>query len=66
MQTQLVRKTRSCAGSDCPALRQVTTDRGGYVVIGRRLTPAERAQVPGIGDGEDAVWVPPDVIEPSP
>ena len=63
MQTELVRKTDSCQGNDCPALRRVTSGEGGYVVIGRVLTPAQRAAIPGIGDGEDALWVPGDVIE---
>ena len=33
------------------------------MIIGKRLSPADRAGIPGIGDGEDAVWVPADVIE---
>jgi hypothetical protein len=63
MQTELIRKTRNCAGNDCPALRKVTTAGGGYVIVGKRLSPADRAQIPGIGDGEDVLWVPDDVIE---
>ena len=65
MHTELVRKTRSCAGNDCPAVRKVTSAEGGYVIIGKRLSPADRAAIPGIGDGEDALWVPADVIEDS-
>ena len=41
-----------------PPVRKVTSAEGGYVIIGKRLSTADRAQVPGIGDGEDAVWVP--------
>jgi hypothetical protein len=63
MQTELVRKTADCAGNDCPALRKVTSAEGGYVIIGRRVSAADRAGIPGIGDGEDALWVPADVIE---
>ena len=62
MQTDLVYTTSSCAGNDCPALRRVTSAEGGYVVIGKRLSPADRAQIPGIGDSDDAVWIPDDVI----
>ena len=63
MQTELLYKTSGCAGNDCPALRKVTSAEGGYVIVGKRLSPADRAQIPGIGDGEDALWVPADVIE---
>lgn len=63
MQSELQYKTPGCAGGDCPARRKVTSAEGGYVIIGKRLSMADRAQVPGIGDGEDAVWVPDDVIE---
>jgi hypothetical protein len=66
MQTELQYKTPSCVGGDCPARRKVTSPEGGYVIIGKRLSPADRAQIPGIGDGEDAVWVPADVIEQGP
>jgi len=66
MHTELTRKTRSCQGNDCPALRKVTSAEGGYVIIGKRLSPADRAAIPGIGDGEDALWVPGDVIEHDP
>lgn len=65
MQTQLLRTTSDCAGNNCPALRKVTSPEGGYVVIGTRLSPADRAQIPGIGEGEEALWVPADVIEGS-
>jgi hypothetical protein len=63
MQTELQYTTASCAGNDCPARRKVTSPEGGYVIIGRRLLPDERAEIPGIGIGEEAVWVPDDVIE---
>ena len=63
MQTELQYKTRSCAGNDCPAVRKVTSAEGGYVIVGKMLSAADRAQIPGIGDGEDALWVPADVIE---
>lgn len=63
MQTELQYKTSGCAGGDCPARRKVTSAEGGYVIIGKLLNAADRSQIPGIGDGEDAVWVPDDVIE---
>lgn len=63
MQTELQYKASGCAGNDCPAVRKVTSAEGGYVIIGKRLSPADRAAIPGIGDGEDALWVPADVIE---
>lgn len=63
MQTELQHKASGCAGNDCPARRKVTSAEGGYVIVGKRLSPAERAAIPGVGDGEAAVWVPDDVIE---
>ena len=63
MQTELQYKTPSCAGGDCPARRKVTSAEGGYVIIGKLLNAADRSRIPGIGDDEDAVWVPADVIE---
>ena len=65
MQTELQYKTASCAGNDCPAVRKVTSAEGGYIIVGRRLSAADRAQIPGVGDGEDALWVPDDLIERS-
>lgn len=65
MQTELQYKTPSCAGNDCPAVRKVTSAEGGYVIIGKRLSPVDRAGIPGVGDGEDALWVPADIIERS-
>ncbi len=63
MQTELQYKTGGCAGGECPARRKVTSAEGGYVIIGKRLSPADRAQIPGVGADEDAIWVPDDVIE---
>ena len=63
MQTELQYKTRSCAGNDCPAVRKVTSAEGGYVIIGKLLNASDRSRIPGIGDDEDAVWVPADIIE---
>lgn len=63
MHSELTYKADGCAGNDCPAIRTVTSPGGGYVVIGKKLNPADRAAIPGIGDGEDAVWVPADVGE---
>lgn len=56
---ELVRKTRDCAGDNCPALYRASR---GYITVGRALTDAELAEV-GIGPGETAVFVPADVIE---
>ena len=46
MQTELQYKAPGCAGGDCPARRKVTSAEGGYVIIGKRLSPADRAQDP--------------------
>lgn len=44
----------------CPALYR--TD-GGYVVQGIQLTESERAQLRQLADGEDAVFVPANVLD---
>lgn len=46
--------------TDCPALYK--TD-GGYVVQGVKLDAATRAQLRNLGDGEDGVFVPANVLD---
>jgi hypothetical protein len=41
----------------------VTEGPAGYVIVGKPVDAAIRAQIPEVGDGEAAVWVPPDVID---
>jgi hypothetical protein len=48
---------------DCPAQYRVTSAEGGYVIQGRRLDKATRAQLRDLGADEDAVWVPANVID---
>ena len=40
-----------------------TGRRGGYVIQGKRLDAATRAQLRDLGADEDGVWVPADVID---
>lgn len=63
MQSELQYKAPGCVGGDCPARRKVTSAEGGYLIVGKRLSPADRAQVPGVGQDEDVIWVPDGVIE---
>jgi hypothetical protein len=48
---------------DCPAQYRVTSTEGGYVIQGKRLDEATRAQLRDLGSDEDAVWVPDNVID---
>jgi hypothetical protein len=48
---------------DCPAQYRVTSTEGGYVIQGKRLDEATRAQLRDLGADEDAVWVPDNVID---
>jgi hypothetical protein len=57
--TFLWKDTESIGGS-CPALYR--TD-GGYVVQGVKLTDRERVQLRQLADGEDAVFVPANVLD---
>jgi hypothetical protein len=44
---------------NCPALYEAP---GGYVVQGKCLEVSARASLPRLADGQDAVWVPTDVL----
>ena len=43
--------------------RRVTEGPAGYVVVGKPVDAATRAQIAEVGADELAVWVPPDVID---
>ena len=60
MQIKFLWKTDGSAVENCPALYQAP---GGYVVQGKMLDAATKAQLRQFGSGEDAVFVPADVIE---
>jgi len=52
-----------CWDNSCNARHKVTSEEGGYVIVGQKIQdPAMRAQL-GIADGEEAVWVPDPIIE---
>ena len=60
MQIQFMWKTRESATGSCPAMYKAP---GGYVIQGKRLDDATRAQLRDLGGDENAVWVPADVID---
>jgi hypothetical protein len=53
-------KDGNSGGGGCPALYQAP---GGYVVQGKLLDTATRAQLRQLADDEDAVFVPANVLE---
>ena len=53
-------KTNTSAVENCPALYKAP---GGYVVQGKALDAETKAQLRQFGAGEDAVFVPADVID---
>jgi hypothetical protein len=53
-------KTVTSNVGDCPALYKA---EGGYVVQGKAVGPATRAQLRELSDDEAAVWVNADVID---
>lgn len=61
MQIKFEAKTSGCNGDHCPARYRVTGAPGGTVYVGKKLDDETRAQVGGIGDDEEAVWVPDDL-----
>ena len=56
-------KTRESYTGNCPARYKVTEAPGGFVIQGKRIDEATRAQLRDLGADEDAVWVPADVID---
>ena len=60
MQIKFMWKTGASATGNCPARYKAP---GGYVIQGKKLDAATRAQLRDLGADEDAVFVPDDVIE---
>ena len=60
MDIEFQRKTAESSTSNCPARYKAP---GGYVIQGRRLDAATRAQLRDLGPDEAAVWVPADVVD---
>ena len=60
MQIKFLWKTDGSAVENCPALYKAP---GGYVVQGKMLDEATKAQLRQFGSDEDAVFVPADVID---
>jgi len=63
MELRFMYKTRDSNISNCPAMYEVTSAEGGYVVQGKRLGLRDRRKLRDLGRDETAVWVPADVIE---
>jgi hypothetical protein len=60
MQIQFMWKTGTSAIGSCPAMYKAP---GGYVIQGKVLDDATRAQLRDLGSDEAAVFVPADVID---
>ena len=63
VKTERMWKDASSGTGDCPSLNRVTEGPAGYVVVGKPVDAATRAQIAEVGADELAVWVPPDVID---
>jgi len=63
MQIEFQWKTGGSNTGNCPARYRVTSAEGGYVIQGKRLDNATRAQLRDLGADEDGLWVPADVID---
>ena len=63
MDIELQVKTGTCHDNSCPARYKVTSAEGGYVIVGKRLDAATRAKVRNVSGDEDALWVPPEIID---
>lgn len=60
MNITFIRKTNESINGNCPAI--YATDDGRYVIQGKMLDATTRAQLRDLGDDEDAVVIPADVI----
>jgi hypothetical protein len=63
MEIEFMWKDKDSYTGDCPAQYKVTGVPGGYIIQGKRVDAATRAQLRDLGADEDAVWVPDNVIE---
>lgn len=60
MELRYLWKDEGSGMNGCPALYKA---EGGYVVQGVKLDDETRANLRALADGEDAVWVPANVID---
>ena len=60
MQIEFMWKDKDSGGGGCPALYRT---QGGYVVQGKELDAATRAQLRQLADDEDAIFVPANVLD---
>lgn len=64
MEITFLWKDAGSGGGGCPSLSKAPREgRAGYVVNGVLLDEATRAQIPHLGAGEAAVWVPANVLD---
>ena len=63
MELRFMYKTADSNIGNCPAMYEVTSAEGGYVVQGKRLGLRDRRKLRDLGRSETAVWVPADVIQ---
>ncbi len=60
MKLTFIRKTAESINGNCPAIYE--REDGRYVIQGWKIPADERAQLRDLGDNEDAIVVPADVI----
>jgi hypothetical protein len=63
MKIQFLCKDAGSNIGNCPSISRVVEGPAGYVVVGKNIDPATRAQIPEIADDETAVFVPANVID---
>lgn len=63
MKTEFLWKDQGSNVGSCPSLSRVTEGAAGYVVVGRVVDAATRAQLPEVSADEVAVFVPANVID---
>lgn len=63
MKIEFMWKDQGSNVGNCPSLSRVIEGAAGYVVVGQAVDAATRAQIPDLGAGEVAVFVPANVID---
>jgi hypothetical protein len=56
-------KDESSRTGQCPSISRVTEGPEGYVIVGKKVDAAVRAQIPEVADDEVVSFVPANVID---
>lgn len=58
MEVEFMWKDADSRAGGCPSISRVTKGSEGYVIVGKQVDAATRAQIPEVADDEVAAFVP--------